>query len=109
MMLHHEIDLGVALVQVDRVSEIVFLGEVAHSCASARAMRPCFAPCQVVNKALMCCMPSSRNLGENLGAGSLASFSGEIGPEPFSRSWMDSANTQRRPVCPNAAADRAMP
>ena len=31
-------------------------------------MRPCFAPCHVVNRSLMRCMPSSRSFGENRGA-----------------------------------------
>ena len=54
-------------------------------------------------------MPSSRNFAENLGASLAASPSGDIGPATFSLSRIDSANTQRRPDCANAAADRAMP
>ena len=57
----------------------------------------------------MRCMPSSRSLGENRGASLLASPSGDIGPATFSLSRIDSANTQRRPVCASAAADRPMP
>ena len=81
----------------------------ASAAAGNTLMRPCFAPCQAVNRSLMRCMPSSRSLGENLGASLLASPSGDIGPATFSLSRMDSANTQRRPVCANAAAERLMP
>ena len=72
-------------------------------------MRPCLAPCHALNRSLMRCRPSSRSLGENLGATLLASPAGDIGPSTFSLSRIDSANTQRRPVCANAAADLLMP
>ena len=72
-------------------------------------MRPWLAPCQLLNRSLMRCMPSSRSLAENLGATLLASPSGDIGPATFSLSRTDSANTQRRPVRANAAAERLMP
>ena len=70
-------------------------------------MRPCFSPCHAVNRSSMRCRPSSRSLAENRGASLLASPSGDIGPATFSLSRIDSANTQRRPVCASAAADAA--
>ena len=41
-------------------------------------MRPCLAPCHLVNKSLMRCKPSSRSLAENLGVTLVASPSSEI-------------------------------
>ena len=80
----------------------------ASAAAGNTLMRPCFAPCQLVNRSSMRCRPSSRSLGENLGASLFASPSVDIGPATFSLSRTDSANTQRRPVRASAAAERLM-
>ena len=72
-------------------------------------MRPSFAPCHAANRSLIRCMPSSRSFGENLGEALFASASTDIGPATFSLSRIDSANTQRRPVCASAAAEPLMP
>ena len=43
-------------------------------------MRPWFLPCQLVNRSLIRCMPSSRSFGENRGVSLFANPSGAIGP-----------------------------
>ena len=120
MVPHHEIDLGAALGQVDRVAEIVLLGEGAdrlqqlgRRClgerggredADASLLRAVPGREQVVDALhALVAQPGARTWGATL----LASPSGDIGPATFSLSRIDSANTQRRPVCANAAAERA--
>jgi hypothetical protein len=120
MVSHHEVDLGHALGQVDRISEIVSLGEgtdglqqFGRGGLGERGGR------EHADPSLALAVPGGEQVIDALQA-FVSQFrrrralhsarpSGDIGPATFSLSRIDSAKTQRRPVCASAVAWRAMP